>query len=55
MPIWKNIRHASEKRLEKLSRLQEDQKTITKETKDMFCMEVEGIAYLERQEAAQAG
>ena len=42
------------KETEKLSRLQEDQKTIAKETKDIFCMEVEGIAYLERAEAAQA-
>lgn len=42
------------KETEKLSRLQEDQKTIAKETKDMFCMEVEGIAYLEHVEAAQA-
>ena len=42
------------KETEKLSRLQEDQKTIAKETKDMFCMEVEDIAYLEHAEAAQA-
>ena len=42
------------KETEKFSRLQEDQKTIAKETNDMFCMEVEGIAYLERAEAAQA-
>ena len=42
------------KETEKLSRLQEDQKTIAKETNDMFCMEVEGIAYLERAEAVQA-
>ena len=48
------IRDSIRKETEKLSRLQEDQKTIAKETKDMFCMEVEGITYLEHAEAAQA-